>query len=65
MYQIGQGYVYKNKFSLSLAHLSQKKLFCMDSSPHYFLCACMLTTLHKIKKGAKNPLECLKNENMK
>ena len=57
-----KSYVYTNMVkvmyiktnTLSLAHLSQKKLFCMDSSPHYFLCTYIrLTTLHKIKKGQK------------
>ena len=58
---IKKSYVYINmvKFmyiktnTLSFAHLSQKKLFCADSSPHYFLCTYMLTTMHKIKKGQK------------
>ena len=56
-----KSYVYTNMVkvmyiktnTLSLAHLSQKKLFCTDSSPHYFLCTYRLTTLHKIKKGQK------------
>ena len=58
---IKKSYVYTNMVkvmyiktnTLSLAHLSQKKLFCTDSSPHYFLFTYRLTTLHKIKKGQK------------